>query len=59
MKEQDKRMCEVLFKDCNIINKDEFMCDNINVECYSVEYLGHEYTLTKHNGEWVYFHRNN
>lgn len=52
----NKNICEAVLNEGTVLNKDEFECEGIAVECYLVEYLGEKYTLTKHDGEWIYFH---
>lgn len=55
----EKEICEAVFKDCNIITVYEgFSKEGIHIKSYTVEYNGCNYTLTKNDGEWVYFHRN-
>lgn len=57
MNQMEKKMCELVLNGGMVIEKNEFVSgEGISVECYTVEYLGEEYTLTKNDGEWVYFH---
>ena len=53
--EQDKKMCELIFSDCNVILSHETgVCDGINCDWYVVLVDNCVYHMTKHNGEWVY-----
>lgn len=54
----EKSICEDLLKEGTVLNVDRFTCEGINVECFSIEYLNETYTMTRHDGEWVYFHHN-
>ena len=52
----EKKICETVLKDGEV--KENTSCvsgEGIEIESYIVEYLGEKYTMTKNNGEWVYF----
>lgn len=53
--EQDKKMCELIFADHNVILSHETgVCDGINCDWYVVLVDNSVYHMTKHDGEWVY-----
>lgn len=52
-----KAICEDIFTSGNVIASYECVGDDeIIIQSYDVEYFGEKYTLTKNNGEWVYFY---
>lgn len=59
MNEIEKTTCDEVLRYGYIKNDNSFECEGINVRCYLIEYGNREYTLTKHNGEWIYFYMHN
>lgn len=51
-------MYDVIFNDSIIVNTSNYICDGIDVTQYEVICDGVSFTMTKHNGVWVYIHRN-
>ena len=59
MNAAEKATCEMILNEGVVLQKfDGFSKEGIHVECWSVEYLGEKYTMTKNNGEWIYFLHN-
>lgn len=57
MNEIEKRICEEIFEEGNVIwQESEVSKEGLKMEFFAVELDGEEYDMTKHNGEWVYFH---
>ena len=57
MKDYEKKICEEIYPSGCIVEAKSFVCDGIDVESYTVDYEGHNYIMTKHNGQWIYCHR--
>ena len=55
MKDEEKMMCQLVFDKGNLLEVLESECDGVNISCYVVELNGSKYTLTSHDGEWIYF----
>ena len=56
MKDEEKKMCQLVYDKGNIISVLNTECDGLEISCYVIELDGETYTVTSHNGEWVYFH---
>ena len=52
----EKEICDDILRDGEVVENEEFVCDGISVEQFTVILDGQEYLLTKNNGEWVYMH---
>jgi len=52
----EKSVCDVVLDNGIVIEEKCFEHKGVHVENYMVEYRGERYSMTKHNGEWVYFH---
>lgn len=57
MTEAEKAICDHILREGTVFEQDEFMCDDILVECFMVEYLDEKYTLNRTNGEWFCIHK--
>lgn len=57
MTEAEKAICDTILQEGTVIDQDEFICDDILVECFMVKYLGEKYTLNRHDGEWYFIHK--
>jgi len=59
MTNNEKEICEMVLSEGEIITKvDTLSREGIHVQSWAVKYHGEKYTLTKNDGEWVYFHHN-
>jgi len=57
MTDIEKKICDEILKDGDLLEKtDAISKDGIFIEYYELSYLGEKYLMTKHNGEWIYFH---
>lgn len=52
----EKKIWDDVLKEGTMLDAKCFYVDDIKVQQWVVELAGEEYHLTKHNGEWVYFH---
>lgn len=57
MTQAEKAICDDILKGGEVVVHDRFTAEGKDIECYKVHYSGEDYTMTKHDGEWVYFHR--
>lgn len=53
----ERAICEDLLKAGRIVTQSTYICEGISVEYFCIESDGWLYDMTKHDGEWVYFHR--
>lgn len=52
----EKNICEIVLAEGTVEEKNILTSgEGIEIESYYVEYLGEHYTMTKNDGEWVYF----
>lgn len=52
----EKQICTEVLRDAtSILRHEEFECEGKKVIQFTVIYEGEKYSLTKHDGEWVYF----
>lgn len=58
MRAGEKHICDEILRYGTITGDKEFTCEGVMVRQYTISYEGESYDLTKHNGEWVYLHRN-
>lgn len=56
MTSMEKMLCSEILRDATSATHKEFDCEGVHVIQYDVECDGERYTMTKHNGEWVYIH---
>lgn len=54
----EKNICSEVLRDATYVEHEEFECEGIKVIQFNVICDGESYTMTKHDGEWVYFHHN-
>lgn len=57
MTEIEKEICDYALRYGTIIKNIEYR--NINTRWYTIELDGQTYSMTKQNGEWIYFFRHN
>lgn len=57
MHEQEKRICDKVLNAGAVTRSKSFIPNNgVEIQQFMVEYKGEQYDLTRHDGEWVYFH---
>ena len=50
------KIAEMILNEGTVLNKFEGKSkEGVHIENWVVEYLGEKYTMTKNNGEWIYF----
>ena len=55
MSNEEKMMCQLVFDKGDVVSVLNSECDGIKIVCYIVDLNGESYTLTSHDGEWIYF----
>jgi hypothetical protein len=56
MTSMEKMLCSEILRDATSATHKEFDCEGVHVIQYDVICDEEKYTMTKHNGEWVYIH---
>ena len=56
MTQAEKDICNIIFKEGNLVNIENYTSEGVVIEFFEVEYFGEIYHMTKHDGEWVYFY---
>lgn len=56
MTDMEKNICNSLMEEGTVISTQAVTSEGTYIEFFEVEYLGETYEMTKHDGEWVYFH---
>ena len=55
MNEGERKICQYVIDDGEVIDKKEFDSEGTHIEQFVVLLEGEEYHITKHDGEYVYF----